>query len=51
MGSSNWNADSYRSYAKAASTKTRTEIFTNTSGCHADLDPAKFVVRESVDSL
>lgn len=50
MGSSRWDADAYASYSKGVSHKTQQQIFTNTSGCHADLDPTKFAVRESCDS-
>lgn len=50
MGSSNWSTSSYASYSDKVSTKSRAEIFTNTSGCHEDLDPSKFNIRESVDS-
>lgn len=50
MGSSNWNAQAYTSYSRSAQQKTRQQIFTNTSGCHPDLNPAKFAIRESVDS-
>lgn len=50
MGSSNWNAQSYRSYSQTVSTKSQQQIFTNTTGCHPDLNPSKFSIRESVDS-
>ena len=50
MGNSNWNASSYGNYSRQTSSKTQQQIFTNTSGCHPDLNPTKFSVRESVDS-
>jgi hypothetical protein len=50
MGSSRWDSASYASYSTSTSKKTRKEIFTNESGCHDDLNPAKFAVRESCDS-
>lgn len=50
MGSSNWNASAYTSYSRSVSNKTQQQIFTNRSGCHPDLDPSKFEIRESVDS-
>lgn len=50
MGCSRWDDSAYRSYSRQAQTKTQAEIFTNRSGCHADLDPTKFAVRESCDS-
>ncbi len=50
MGRSTWSALSYEKYASSVSSKARDEIFTNTEGCHDDLNPAKFKIRESVDS-
>ena len=50
MGRSTWDAPSYAKYAAVAGSKDRGEIFTNTDGCHDDLNPTKFKVRESVDS-
>lgn len=50
MGSSNWSASSYRNYSTSVASKSQQQIFTNTSGCHDDLNPSKFDVRESVDS-
>jgi hypothetical protein len=50
MGSSNWNSHSYASYRGQVASKSQQQIFTNTSGCHPDLDPSKFAIRESVDS-
>ena len=50
MGSSIWDAKAYSSYSGDTKKKSRKEIFTNCSGCHDDLNPAKFDVRESCDS-
>jgi hypothetical protein len=50
MGSSRWDDKQYATYSRSVSQKTQQQIFTNTSGCHADLDPSKFAVRESCDS-
>jgi len=50
MGNSNWDAGSYHTYARTVACQSQQQIFTNTSGCHADLDPSKFVLRESADS-
>jgi len=51
MGSSIWDAKVYGSYSVKTASMSREEIFTNRSGCHDDLNPAKFDVRESCDSL
>jgi hypothetical protein len=50
MGNSNWNPSQYGNYSRSVSSKSQQQIFTNTSGCHKDLDPSKFEVRESIDS-
>jgi len=50
MGNPNWDAAKYRGYSSSVKSKSSREIFTNTSGCHEDLDPAKIKIRESVDS-
>lgn len=50
MGNATWNAGSYAAYSSTAASKTQEQIFRNKSGMHADLDPAKFTVRESRDS-
>lgn len=49
MGNSNWDPASYGSYSRSVSTKTREEIFTSRK-LPEELDPAKFVIRESFDS-
>jgi hypothetical protein len=49
MGNSNWNSNAYSNYSRTVSSKPREEIFTNTR-LVADLDPSKFVMRESCDS-
>jgi len=50
MGNSTWNPGAYRKYSRSVANKSQQEIFTNTDGCHDDLNPAKFTVRESCDS-
>lgn len=51
MGNSNWNPSQYQNYSRSVSSKSQQQIFTNQSGCDPELDPAKFTVRESVDSV
>lgn len=50
MGNSNWDSGSYANYSRVVSTKTQQQIFTQTD-CHEDLDPSKFNIRESCDSV
>lgn len=50
MGNSTWDPGTYRNYSTSVASKSTAAIFTHTGGCHADLDPTKFAVRESVDS-
>lgn len=50
MGNSNWNAGAYAVHANNVHGATQQQVFTNTAGCHDDLNPAKFKVRESRDS-
>lgn len=50
MGNSRFDPTTYQTYSSSVSHKSTAQIFTNTSGTHADLNPAKFAVRESVDS-
>lgn len=50
MGNSRWDPGVYRSYSASVKSKSQQQIFTNTSGCHDDLNPAKFDYRESCDS-
>jgi hypothetical protein len=50
MGGSTWDTKAYSAYATKSADKSRAEIFTNIYGCHEDLNPAKFDVRESCDS-
>jgi hypothetical protein len=50
MGNSRWDSGQYGDYSKSVSSKTGAQIFTNTDGCHDDLNPTKFKVRESCDS-
>lgn len=50
MGSSVWDARAYAGYSHSVKSKTRSQIFKNVDGCHKDLDPTKFSVRESCDS-
>lgn len=51
MGCSRWDADKYSVYSRSVANKTQQQIFTNTTGCHDELNPAKFQVRESRDSV
>jgi hypothetical protein len=51
MGYSRFDPGVYAGYSAAFASKNTAQIFTNTGGCHADLDPARFAVRESVDSV
>ncbi|MEN6336613.1 MAG: hypothetical protein ABFE13_18805 [Phycisphaerales bacterium] len=50
MGNATWNDSVYTDYSKSIAGKSQEDIFTNRSGCHDDLNPAKFGVRESCDS-
>jgi hypothetical protein len=50
MGSSTWNPRAYASYSASVADKTEKDIFKNNSGCHEDLNPTKFIFRESCDS-
>ncbi len=50
MGGSRWDSRSYASYASSVKGKATKEIFTEDK-CHPDLDPSKFALRESVDSV
>jgi len=49
MGNSNWNSSNYTNYSRSVAGKSQQQIFTQEQ-CHADLDPSKFNIRESVDS-
>lgn len=50
MGRTEWNPGAYAAYSASVWSKSTSAIFTNTSGCHDDLNPARFAVRESRDS-
>jgi hypothetical protein len=50
MGYTTWDPGAYSSYARSVAGKSGAAIFTNTSGCHDDLNPVLFRVRESCDS-
>lgn len=49
MGNANWSQSDWATYSARTSTKSRQQIFAQSS-LHPDLDPAKIKVRECVDS-
>ena len=51
MGSSNWNPTSYNNYSRSVASASQQQIFRNTSGTDDELNPTKFTIRESCDSV
>lgn len=50
MGHSRWDPGTYTAYSNTVSSKSTAQIFTHRGGCHDDLNPKLFAVRESCDS-